>query len=56
MATTRTINCLNSKKIETILEQLNRIFLDSAPIIYYVESNPNYCLIIDKVFNYIESH
>ena len=26
-------------KIETILEQLNRIFLDSAPIIYYVESN-----------------
>ena len=31
-------------------------FLDSAPIIYYVESNPNYCLIIDKVFNYIESH
>ena len=56
MATTRTINCLNSKKIETILEQDYRIFLDSAPIIYYVESNPNYCLIIDKVFNYIESH
>ncbi|OZH55375.1 twitching motility protein PilT [Hydrocoleum sp. CS-953] len=43
-------------KIETILEQLNRIFLDSAPIIYYVESNPNYFLIIDEVFNYIESH
>ena len=37
MATTRTINCLNSKKIETILEQDYRIFLDSAPIIYYIQ-------------------
>ncbi len=39
-------------KIETILEPLNRIFLDSAPIIYYVEGNPNYFLIIDELFNY----
>ena len=43
-------------KIKTVLKQLNLIFLDSAPIIYYVESNPNYFLIIDEVFNYIESH
>lgn len=43
-------------KIETALQQVNRIFLDSAPIIYYVDINPNYFSIIDEVFSYIESN
>lgn len=43
-------------KIETVLKSIHRIFLDSAPIIYYVEINPNYFSIIDEVFNYIELH
>ncbi len=43
-------------KVQTALQQVNRLFLDSAPVIYYVDMNPAYFAIMDGLFNYIESN
>ncbi len=32
---------------EEALQQVNRLFLDSAPVIYYIEMNPNFFPTID---------
>jgi hypothetical protein len=42
-------------KLEEVFQQVNRLFLDSAPVIYYIEQNPIYFDRIDEIFNFIES-
>lgn len=42
-------------KLEIAFQPVNRLFLDSAPVIYYIEMNPVYFPIIDGVFDRIES-
>jgi predicted nucleic acid-binding protein len=43
-------------KIQAALQQVKRLFLDSAPVIYYIDMNPAYSAIMDEVFDYIESN
>ena len=43
-------------KLEAALQQVNRLFLDSAPVIYYIDMNPAYFAVIDGVFDWIESN
>lgn len=43
-------------KVQAALQQVNRLFLDSAPVIYYVDMNPAYFAIMDELFNSIESN
>lgn len=40
-------------KIEETLSGVNRLFLDTAPVIYYVENNPRYLDRVRKVFEQI---
>ncbi|PSB24027.1 type II toxin-antitoxin system VapC family toxin [Stenomitos frigidus] len=42
-------------KLEAAFQQVNRLFLDSTPVIYYVDANPNYSAIMDGIFDFIES-
>ena len=42
-------------KLEAAFQQVNRLFLDSTPVIYYVDVNPNYSAIMDGIFDFIES-
>lgn len=42
-------------KIADALQGVSRIFLDTAPVIYYVENNPRYLTIVEVVFDYIDS-
>lgn len=41
-------------KIEEAFQSVNRLFLDSAPVIYYVEINPGYSAIMDRIFDWIK--
>ena len=38
-------------KITDALTGVLRLFLDTAPVVYYVEQNPNYISSVDIVFN-----
>ncbi len=40
-------------KIAVALQHVTRLFLDTAPVIYFVEQNPNYQTIINAIFGYI---
>jgi hypothetical protein len=42
-------------RVEAAFRQVNRLFLDSAPVIYYVDLNLDYLAIMDVVFDFIES-
>ncbi|KAM3100636.1 hypothetical protein ACKFKF_11450 [Phormidesmis sp. 146-12] len=42
-------------KLETAFQQVSRLFLDSAPVIYYIDQYPAYLAIMDAVFDHIES-
>jgi len=46
-------------KLELAFQQVNRLFLDSAPLIYYIDQNidqnPNYFAVIDGIFDFINS-
>jgi predicted nucleic acid-binding protein len=35
------------------LQGVTRLFLDTAPVIYYIERNPQYFALVSVVFNYI---
>jgi predicted nucleic acid-binding protein len=37
-------------KIEKAFDGVNRVFLDTAPVIYYVEKNPHYLVIANSIF------
>jgi len=42
-------------KIADALSPITRLFLDTAPVIYYVERNPAYLLVVDEVFDRIDA-
>src|SRR5207248_4239340 len=37
--------------IADALRNVTRLFLDSAPVIYYVEENPSYLSLVDVIFD-----
>ena len=43
-------------KLEIALKQVTRLFLDSAPVIYYIDVNPTYIAIMDGIFDGIQSN
>ena len=42
-------------KLTERLDNVQRIFLDTAPVIYYVEKNKDYFSLVEVVFNKIDS-
>jgi predicted nucleic acid-binding protein len=44
-----------SVKITAALQGVARLFLDTAPVIYYVEQNPAYAALVDDIFHRIDS-
>jgi predicted nucleic acid-binding protein len=42
-------------KISDSVNTLNRIFLDTAPVIYYVENNPRYIASVKTVFDRVDA-
>jgi predicted nucleic acid-binding protein len=42
-------------KIDSALQNITHLFLDTAPVIYYVEKNPQYFAIVEFVFDQIDS-
>jgi len=41
-------------KIDDALIGVTRLFLDTAPVIYFVERNPVYSALVDDIFNRID--
>ncbi len=42
-------------KIDAALQNITHLFLDTAPVIYYVEKNPQYFATVEFVFDQIDS-
>jgi predicted nucleic acid-binding protein len=42
-------------KIADALRGMTRLFLDTAPVIYFVERNPNYAALVDEIFDRIDA-
>ena len=42
-------------KIDTALQAIHRLYLDTAPLIYYVEEHPNYIVKMDRIIDLIET-
>lgn len=42
-------------KIDSALQNVTHLFLDTAPVIYYVEKNPQYFAIVEFVFDQIDN-
>jgi predicted nucleic acid-binding protein len=42
-------------KITAALHGVTRLFLDTAPVIYYVERNPVYSAVVDEIFDRIDT-
>jgi predicted nucleic acid-binding protein len=42
-------------KLSEHLRGVNRLFLDTAPVIYFVEENPHYLALVQPVFDRIDS-
>jgi predicted nucleic acid-binding protein len=42
-------------KIATALQGVVRLFLDTAPVIYYVERNPTYAPLVDDIFDRVDA-
>jgi len=42
-------------RIEEALTGVSRLFLDTAPVIYFVERNPQFVEQVDPIFNRLES-
>ena len=41
-------------KASDALQGLNRLFLDSSPMIYYIDANPEYLSVMDSIFDGIK--
>lgn len=37
-------------KVDSVLSGINRLFLDTAPVIYYVEQHPQYFVLMQPIF------
>jgi predicted nucleic acid-binding protein len=42
-------------KVDAALHGLTRLFLDTAPVVYFVERNPAYVAVADDIFQRIDS-
>lgn len=42
------------RRVGDVLQQVHRIFLDTAPVIYYVEQHPHYKAVTDVLFHSID--
>ncbi|MCY7278265.1 MAG: PIN domain-containing protein [Phormidesmis sp. CAN_BIN44] len=42
-------------KVDEALRGLNRLFLDSGPVIYYIDANPEYLRVMDSIFEGLNS-
>ncbi len=42
-------------KIDAALQNITHLFLDTAPVIYYVEKNPQYLATVEFVFDQIDN-
>ena len=42
-------------KIDSVPQNIAHLFLDTAPVIYYVEKNPQYFTTVEFVFDQIDS-
>ena len=42
-------------KLEIAFQEVRRIFLDTAPVIYFIEQNPTYFAIVDAIFALTDS-
>lgn len=42
-------------KVADALQTVTRLFLDTAPVIYYVEQNPRYVPLVDEIFDRIDN-
>jgi hypothetical protein len=43
-------------KIESALQGISKLYLDTAPVVYYVEGVAPFFPIVDRVFQQIESN
>ncbi len=41
-------------KVEIVLQGVSRLFLDTAPVVYYVERNPTYFDRVQPIFNQVD--
>jgi predicted nucleic acid-binding protein len=41
--------------VDQALQNIARLFLDTAPLIYFVERNPDYTAVVDLIFEHFES-
>ncbi len=41
-------------KVADALQSVSRLFLDTAPVIYFVERNPRYTAVVDEIFDRID--
>jgi predicted nucleic acid-binding protein len=41
-------------KVADALLDVGRLFLDTAPVIYFVERNPAYALVVDEIFDRLD--
>jgi len=44
-----------SVKVAVALQGVASLFLDTAPVIYYVERNPTYAALLDDIFDRVDS-
>ena len=42
-------------KLQTAFQNVSRVFLDTAPVIYYVEKNPKYFDVVNRIFEGIDA-
>jgi predicted nucleic acid-binding protein len=42
-------------KLQTAFQNVSRVFLDTAPVIYYVEKNPKYFDVVNRIFEGIDN-
>jgi predicted nucleic acid-binding protein len=43
-------------QIDEALEGVSRLFLDTAPVIYFVERNPQFVAIVDPIFDRLDTN
>jgi predicted nucleic acid-binding protein len=42
-------------KIADALKAVNRVFLDTAPVIFFIERDPSYSALVDEIFDRIDA-
>src|SRR5947209_2709275 len=45
----------HAMKVPDAIRSVTRLFLDTSPVIYYVERHPRYVAVVDDIFNRIDA-